>query len=229
MAAYQVLAIATDRRSWLQLRQQGLGGSDAGAILGVNHRKTPAHVLHDKLNTEVVEAANDAIRFGTLFERHIVARVSQEYAFATLDPGDALGTLQSVARPWQLANIDGRLSRDGADYGVGIEVKTCDAYAHGRWSRGIPAPYYAQVQHYMSVLGWERFDLWLCVAHSDRGKLLREHARAEDPDAYAEQMIQRCVLERYEIPRHEAYIERLNRMEEAFWARVEAARAQAAS
>ena len=40
--------LGLNKTEWLQERQKGIGGSDAGAILGVNKWKTPFQVYLDK-------------------------------------------------------------------------------------------------------------------------------------------------------------------------------------
>lgn len=225
MSSYRLLAKATDRLEWLRLRQQGLGGSDAGAILGLNVHKRAEEVLKDKLQAPPAkERVHDALRFGTIFEPYILEQLRGEYKEHDVEAGDPWGTLQSIERPWQLANIDGLLSQAGQPVGVGLEIKTCSRSMHRMWSTGIPGSYFAQVQHYMSVLGWERFDLWLCVAYADRSSLLRKFDAAPDPDAFARQITMSCVIEKYEIQRQESFIERLNSAEERFWWRVLEAR-----
>lgn len=37
-----------DTKEWLQLRKTGIGGSDAGAVCGVNPYSSPMKVFHDK-------------------------------------------------------------------------------------------------------------------------------------------------------------------------------------
>ena len=53
---YKVLTKTKDMTEieWLKSRQQGIGGSDAGAILGVNNYKTPFDVYIDKTQ-DIVE------------------------------------------------------------------------------------------------------------------------------------------------------------------------------
>ena len=224
MGAYKLLGKAKDRQEWLRWRQRGIGGSDAGAILGINTHKRAEQVFEEKLDPQPIERSNDAMRFGTVFEPYVMELLSEHYPEAQLAAGDPWGTIQSEERPWQLANIDGLLLQDRQPAGVGLEIKTCSASMHRLWRVGVPAAYFAQVQHYMSVLGWERFDLWLCVASHDRTRLLRRVEAAPCPDTAARQIVMGCVLERYTIRRHDDFIERLNRAEERFWERVLRAR-----
>ena len=46
---------------WLRLRKAGIGGSDAGAICGVNPYSSAMKVFRDKTNEEVEEQDSEAI------------------------------------------------------------------------------------------------------------------------------------------------------------------------
>ena len=41
------------RNEWLNLRKTGLGGSDAGAVCGLNPYSSPLQVFYDKTSEEV--------------------------------------------------------------------------------------------------------------------------------------------------------------------------------
>ena len=49
---------------WLRLRKSGIGGSDAGAICGVNPYSSAMKVFRDKTSDVVEELDNEAIRIG---------------------------------------------------------------------------------------------------------------------------------------------------------------------
>ena len=48
------------RNEWLKLRKTGLGGSDAGAICGLNPYSSPMKVYQDKTSEDVSDLDNDA-------------------------------------------------------------------------------------------------------------------------------------------------------------------------
>ena len=47
---------------WLQARKSGIGGSDAGAICGLNPYTSPLAVYQDKVSETVEEKDNEAMR-----------------------------------------------------------------------------------------------------------------------------------------------------------------------
>ena len=223
MAEYKVLKKATSRQEWLKLRQMGIGGSDAGAIMGLNIHKKRYDVFRDKMSHQLREFSNAAMRFGSVFEPYILDYIRPRYN-ETIEPGDDLGTLHHIDRTWQIANIDGLLTQQGAPTGVGLEIKTCAHSRHHYWRDGVPPMYNAQVQHYMSVMGWDRFDVWLCVTMKDRKESLRQYDCAEDQTSFARQLIDRCLIERYVVHRDETFIHKMNTAERTFWDMVESAR-----
>ena len=67
-----ITAINTSRMSlseWLEHRKTGIGGSDAGAIMGVNKYVTPLDLYNDKLGlVEKDLSDNQAVYFGNVLE-----------------------------------------------------------------------------------------------------------------------------------------------------------------
>ncbi|MCX4321231.1 MAG: YqaJ viral recombinase family protein, partial [Lachnospiraceae bacterium] len=59
----RILAKTKDmpREKWLELRKQGIGGSDAGAVCGVNPYSSPMKVFQDKTGDETEEIDNEAV------------------------------------------------------------------------------------------------------------------------------------------------------------------------
>ena len=140
-----------DKLSWLQERQCGIGGSDIGAILGVNKYKTPFEVYLEKTEpiTEVSEQSESAY-WGDQFEE-VVAKEFEKR------------TGRKVRRdrkhykhkdyPYMVANIDRRVVGENSI----LECKTANQYLVNEWQEDeIPASYLLQVQHYLFVTGSEK-------------------------------------------------------------------------
>ena len=53
-----------ERTEWLHLRKTGLGGSDAGAVCGLNPYSSPLQVFYDKTSEEVQEKDSESMRQG---------------------------------------------------------------------------------------------------------------------------------------------------------------------
>ncbi|MBS5306453.1 lambda-exonuclease family protein [Clostridium sp.] len=139
-----------DKLKWLKERQCGIGGSDVGAILGVNKYKTPFEVYLEKTEpiTEVGEQSESAY-WGDKFEE-VVAKEFEKR------------TGKKVRRdrkhykhkdyPFMVANIDRRVVGENAI----LECKTANQFLANDWEgEEIPASYLLQVQHYLIVTGTE--------------------------------------------------------------------------
>ena len=50
------------KEKWLELRKQGIGWSDAGAVCGVTPYSSPIKVFLDKTSGETEEIDNEAVR-----------------------------------------------------------------------------------------------------------------------------------------------------------------------
>lgn len=57
-----VSTLKLDKKEWLKYRKQGIGGSDAGAVCGLNPYRTAMQVYQDKVSEEIEEIDNEAMR-----------------------------------------------------------------------------------------------------------------------------------------------------------------------
>ncbi|PRR70885.1 YqaJ viral recombinase family protein [Clostridium thermopalmarium] len=133
---------------WLKSRQAGIGGSDAGAILGVNKWKTPFQVYLDKTEpiTEVNEQSEAAYWGNTLED--MVAKEFAKRAGKKVRRRNQL--LQHEQYPFMTANLDREIVGEKAF----LECKTVNAFGAKEWEGDdIPASYLVQVMHYMAVTG----------------------------------------------------------------------------
>lgn len=138
----------TNRDAWLKLRTMGIGGSDAGTIVGDNPWKSPYALWLEKTGQLVPDdiSGTDPVYWGTTLE-DIVAR---EFTKRTGKRVRRCGTMQSNDVPWMLANVDRLVIGEKA----GLECKTTNAFNIKAWQDdGLPNAYYWQCQHYMLVTG----------------------------------------------------------------------------
>ena len=132
---------------WLRLRKTGIGGSDAGAICGVNPYSSAMKVFQDKTSETVEEQDNEAIRIGHDLEDY----VAQRFVEATgLKVRKSNFMYRSVEHPFMIADVDRLIVGEDA----GLECKTASAYHADKWADGnIPLHYIMQCYHYMAVTG----------------------------------------------------------------------------
>lgn len=142
-----VSTLNLSRDEWLKYRKQGIGGSDAGAICGLNPYTTAMHVYYDKTSETVSDTDSEAMRQGRDLEDY-VARRFMEASGKKVRRANAIFCHED--HPFMLANVDRMVSGENA----GLECKTASPYMAAKWKDGsIPMHYQIQCYHYMAVCG----------------------------------------------------------------------------
>jgi putative phage-type endonuclease len=144
---------------WLALRKQGIGGSDAGAVCGLNPHRTPYQVWADKVNPTVPEDREETE--SQLWGKLLEAPVRDEFSHRT---GIEVHTFPRMVRntdyPFMLANIDGLVGDPTVKLTGVYEGKTTkfpDQWiVNDDGSVNVPFLYVIQGMHYLAVLGLER-------------------------------------------------------------------------
>ena len=143
------------REEWLKARRSGIGGSDAGAIMGVSPYRGPFAVWADKHGYESGDMDSEAMRQGRDLEDYVAKRFAEKTGRKVLREH---GMLRSKAHPCMVANIDRKI----ASLKAGLECKTSKDLYMKRWRDGdLPMEYYCQCLHYMAVTGWRPW--YLCA------------------------------------------------------------------
>jgi putative phage-type endonuclease len=132
---------------WLRLRKAGIGGSDAGAICGLNPYASPMSVYYEKTSLETEDFDNESMRQGRDLEDYVARRFMEETG---LKVRRSNVMYQSETYPFMLANVDRLISGEN----MGLECKTASAYSADKWvENSVPAHYELQCHHYMAVTG----------------------------------------------------------------------------
>jgi len=135
---------------WLEYRRQGIGGSDASVLCGINKYKSPIELFMEKTGQMPHQEAGEAAYWGTMLEDLVRTEFSKRTGIEVTPVNEIL---QSETHPFMLANLDGKCLH--AEYGDCVfEAKTASAYLAGEWEDSIPDPYMLQIQHYMAVTGY---------------------------------------------------------------------------
>lgn len=140
----------SDEEDWLSLRAKRIGGSDIGAIVGVNPYKSIVDVYIDKIQGSEFKG-NEATHWGHMLEGTLMKEFASRHS--------ELITYQapySVVDNFLIANLDGVLEdKETGEYGV-LEIKTTSTWNKKDWEDDvIPQSYYAQVQHYLMLTGYK--------------------------------------------------------------------------
>lgn len=162
-----------DHEKWLQVRNQGIGGSDAGVILGLNPYKSLLALWLEKTGQAKPEdlSGNERVYWGVKNEQNI----ADYFCEKTGKHVRRCGTMQHGEFPWLLANVDRLIDGEQA----GLEIKTAGVSQYELWKGDeVPDAYYAQCQHYMLVTG---FPMWyVAVLIGGNEGIIKEVPRNED-------------------------------------------------
>ncbi len=143
-----VSTINLDKREWLKYRKRGITGTDAGAISGMNPYLSAFAVYQDKINDDIEELDNEAMRQGRDMEEYVASRFEEETG---LKVRRANAIYQNEEHPFMLADFDRLIVGQKA----GLECKTVSPYSADKWcDDDIPLHYQMQCQHYMAVSGY---------------------------------------------------------------------------
>ena len=180
------------REAWLERRRLSIGGSDAGALLGLSQYTSPYALWCDKTGKIKPEDISDkeAVRLGNDLEQYVAERWMEKTGKKCRKSNCFI---YNDKYPFAHANIDRAVvGEDG-----GLECKTTTSWEILQQCRdgNYPDTWYAQITHYMMVTGAKCWYLGVLVL----GKGFFE----------------------FTIERNEAEIEALAAAEAAFWQRVE--------
>lgn len=148
----------SSREEWLKIRAGFIGGSDAGAVVGMNPFKTPYALWAEKTGAVPPFEGNVTTKVGAYLE-DLVAKMFEE------ETGKKVRRVNRVlvndAYPFACADIDRRVVGENAI----LEIKTTNSIPVMRKVRGgeYPEAWYCQMVHYLAVTGAERAYLAVLV------------------------------------------------------------------
>lgn len=143
----KISLLEVSHENWLRLRKTGIGGSDAGAVCGLNPYSSAMKIFQDKISDIVEETNNEAMRIGHDLEDYVAKRFTEATG---LKVRKSNFMYRSVEHPFMLADVDRLVVGEDA----GLECKTVSSYSADKWADGnIPLHYVMQCYHYMAVTG----------------------------------------------------------------------------
>jgi len=184
------------RDAWLQVRQGGIGSSDAAAAVGLHPYKSQLQLWMEKTGRDaglpVVDPSDDQspMYWGTLLEPIVAAHYTRRTGHRVRRLN---AVLQHPEHPWMLANIDREVVGAG-DVQI-LECKTAGLHGARLWRDGVPAYVQLQVMHQLAVTGKAAADVAVLLGGQD--------------------------LQVFRIARDDAMIAQLIALERRFWDGVE--------
>jgi putative phage-type endonuclease len=146
-----ILPAGASYEEWKGVRRRGLGGSDVGAILGVDENRGPLRVWYEKAGYE--EPETERMRWGKRLEQAIAEGFEEETGLDTMVPA---GTYAHLDHAWALANPDRWAVEAGVILGP-VELKNKTEYLADKWDLD-EAPHQpaTQAHWYRGVCGHKR-------------------------------------------------------------------------
>ena len=177
---------ALDRKSWLAIRQSGIGSSDAAAAVGLHPYKSQLELWMDKTGRQFGdkepsrgEILTSPLHWGQVLEP-IVAEHYARHTGHRVQRVNAI--LQHTEHPWMLANLDREIV--GNDEVQILECKTAGLFGAKLWKDGVPEYVQLQVMHQLAVTGQQA----AAVAVLLGGHELQIHRIARDEAMIAQVM-----------------------------------------
>jgi putative phage-type endonuclease len=154
---YEILCDTDEEPAWLSARFAGIGASEVGALLGMDHRSSPFKLYQEKTGAVEPDDISDveAVRWGHRLEP-VIADDFRERTGRTVIRGrkGRYSVLRSRQHPWALASLDFWCGTN--DNLWPLEVKNANAFRAEDWLNGTPDYYVAQLQQQILVTGAER-------------------------------------------------------------------------
>lgn len=199
---------AENRKKWLEIRRNGIGGSDAGAAVGKNRYKSNVALWREKVGIDVPQDISDkpAVAYGKQAEPCLRELFRLDFPEYQVDYHE-FGMYFSDEFPYMFATLDGELTEISTGRKGILEIKTTtiqNSLQWDEWDDRIPDSYYIQVLHQLICTG---FDFVRVMAHIKYFKddVLRIQTRY-------------YLIEKSEV---QADIEWLKQKEKTFWQSVQ--------
>jgi len=161
------------REEWLRIRRGYIGGSDAGAIIGLNPYASAFSVWAEKTGKLPEFEGNISTRVGTYLE-DLVAKLFMEETGKQVQRMNF--TIVNADYPWACANIDREVIGEDAV----LEIKTTTSFGAIKKFRSgeYPEQWYGQMVHYLAVTGAKK--AYLAALENNRELRVFELERDEE-------------------------------------------------
>lgn len=149
------IKVLKNREEWLKNRMNGIGGSEASAIIGMNPYMSNIELWQIKTGQLVPEDISEKpyVKYGTEAEplmRQLFALDYPQYEVGYVENNSYFNDKY----PFALASLDGTLiEKETGRKGI-LEIKTTNilqSMQKEKWDHRIPDNYYIQVLHYLMV------------------------------------------------------------------------------
>jgi len=186
-----------DEAEWLEQRKKGIGGSEAGIVMGVNPWKSRLELWNEKVTQKTEIDATKQLTFK--IGRTLEPLIAEEYTKETGRKLEERPLKIHPKYPFILGNIDREIIDDPKGPGI-LEIKTKGAWTF--WEEDIPIYYLAQLQHYLEIYGYS----WGSFCVLDLGTMKLDVLDVERDNEFISRMIKEEIefwnLVENKIPPH---------------------------
>ncbi|MDU7339346.1 MAG: YqaJ viral recombinase family protein [Clostridium sp.] len=195
----------TNHNDWIKARRNGIGASEAAAVVGLSPYKSNTDLWEEKTgNRTAPDISNKPyILYGKEAEKHLRALFSLDFPQYQVYY-DEFGMIRNnLDCPFAFATLDGELTETSTGKKGVLEIKTTEIMRSGQWdewNNKIPQHYYIQVIHQLLATGYDFAVLKAQIKYRKDGVLTVA--------------IRHYLIERVEV---ESDIQWLAEREKAFW------------
>jgi len=181
------MSIIQDREVWLDLRRQGITGTDVAKILGRSKWGKALDVYRDKLGLSGPPLMNSAMLHGIEAEPRIIEVYAKKNSATVVQVGHLIHKEES----WIIGNPDGIVVNEKEEWIKGLEIKTGSNKRY--WSSAydaevfIPEEYMWQCRWYMALTQLPQWDVAVLL----RNEEYRQYEIFRD-SALENKMLQEC-------------------------------------
>jgi len=156
----------SNKEKWLETRKLGIGGSDAGTVMGMNKFSTRLKLYLERTGELEQFTGNKSTKRGSRLEPVIRKHTAEDFLEqfeVEIKVKEFKAMMRSKKHSFMLANIDGLVEHPEKGEGI-LEIKTATFRSKEDWEDGgIPPQYFCQIQHYMAVTGlsWALIVCWI--------------------------------------------------------------------
>lgn len=167
---------------WLEVRKNGIGGSDAAAAVGLSPYQSTLELWLVKTGRDAnlpkpdPDDTTEPIWWGTILEPIVAASYTKQTGNRVRRVN---AVLQHPTIPWMLANIDREIV--GVPGVQILECKTAGEFGARLWREGVPEYVVCQVQHQLAVTGKQAADVAVLLC----GQKLDVHRIERDDEVIA--------------------------------------------
>lgn len=146
---------------WLEERKKTIGGSEIGAILGLNPWQSAYSLWAERTGRIPSFDGNLQSRLGSFLEE-FVAKLFEETS------GKKVATTEFIYRNDRYEGLHASPDRLLVDEDAGLEIKTTSAYNSGKFKgKEFPGQYYAQAVQYMAVTERRQWYIAVLIGNTD--------------------------------------------------------------